>query len=60
MADIKQSDGDAGKIRFTAKSNGANLWMIEHYEDIDISLSPEEARQFKDSAKTAGFTVASF
>jgi len=60
MADITQSDGDAGKIRFKAKSNGANLWMIDHYEEIDISLSPEEARQFKDSAKTAGFTVASF
>lgn len=59
MHDITQSLGNTENVRFTANSNEADVWMRDHYGDIDISLPPEEALLLKKAATKAGLAVQS-
>ena len=63
MADITQA-ATAERVTFTANTTSADVWMRQTYGDHTVTFHfPEqhsEALSFKEAAKDAGFSVASF
>ena len=57
MTDITQSDAPNGKLHFSANTTKGDLWMREHYGDIDVDLTPSEAAELRRLAEDMGITI---
>jgi hypothetical protein len=59
MADIRRVADPPGGWTYEAHPP-ADEWMIDNYDENRITLSIEQAKEFEERAKRAGFTIARF
>lgn len=57
ISDITQSDGENGRIRFSANTTQADNWMRQNYGGHTIDREREDALSFKEQAEENGLSI---